>query len=299
MRGFSPSTSPGRLLLALLLATCGQFGCEGPEVEPADSPHAQANGARIVSLSPALTRVLIDLGQRESIVGRTRYAPPGLEDVPVVGDLLDPDLERITAVAPNLLIVQPSARGVDPDLARHAMSHGWHLASWHIDRLEDVERVVAEMPDVLARADGNVDHARAAATLWRTRLAERLRPSESVKGCGETLILYAVDPPAAFGRETYIDDVFTAMGGRNALDRPGYPTLSLEDVLRLDPDTIIVLAHDTEDARTQVETLAEMLPSRGGSMRMVPVGGGNLLVPGTCLVNGIAELNEALSEPSS
>lgn len=286
------------MLEILLLNAAILAGCGGGSSDEAtgSAPEPLESGARIVSLSPALTQVLIDLGQADSIVGRTRYAPPGLESVPIVGDLLDPDLERINAVSPNLLLVQPAAGGVDPDLIRYAQERGWLIASWHIDRLVDVERVVAEVPDVLARVNGDVRHARSAGSVWLSRLHVELRPSQGVKEAGRVLLLYAVDPPAAFGRETYIDDVLVALGGRNAINRRGYPVLSLEDVLALSPDAILVLSPDLGSAVEQCDSLRARLGANAEGMRIVPLEGRDLLIPGTRLLEGIETLKSAFPE---
>ena len=43
------------------------------------------------------------------------------------------------------------------------------------------------------------------------------------------------------GRDTYLDDILDALGGRNAVQAVGWVELSLEDVLRLDPEAIIIV----------------------------------------------------------
>jgi iron complex transport system substrate-binding protein len=61
---------------------------------------------RIVSLAPSITEVLFDLGLGPRIVGDTRYCdtPPEALAKPKIGGLLDPDLEKIRALNPDLII---------------------------------------------------------------------------------------------------------------------------------------------------------------------------------------------------
>ena len=136
-----------RVVAALLLplASCGGDGTGGSEVDP-------AAGLRVVSLSPAITRTLIDLGAGDLLVGRTPYCR-GLDgDVPAVGSLLEFDPEAMLAVDPDLLLVQPGAGGVAPGLAALAEREGWDLHAWRIDGLDDLRRLLAELPEVLADA---------------------------------------------------------------------------------------------------------------------------------------------------
>ena len=119
---------------AVLLIVGLLFGCtKRTPVAVDDGPRP-----RIVCLSPALAQVLIDLGLGGHVVGCTPWAPEELDSVPVVGDLLSPDLERISAVRPDLIVVQPTQRGVDTGLQALADGNGWTIAAWQLNRLSDL-----------------------------------------------------------------------------------------------------------------------------------------------------------------
>ena len=99
--------------LALLIGGCGER----------DTSSARAGGAqdadkslRIVSLSPAMTTMAIDLGLGNDLVGRTPFCR-GLESpVAVVGSLEGVDAEVLVRVEPTVVLVQPGAGGSDPAL---------------------------------------------------------------------------------------------------------------------------------------------------------------------------------------
>ena len=267
-------------LIAFLSGCC--------EVEPAVAPAARTDGPRIVSLSPALTQAMIDLGLTDALVGRTPFAPDAVASVPVVGDLLNPDLERILAVEPDLLLVQPTARGVDPALRSLAVEQGWDLVDWRIDRLDDVRGILRDVPSILGRHGADEARLQAAVDDWLVRSEAVLTPCPTIGSAGRILVLYGVDPPAGFGTETYIDDILVRLGGRNALQRPGYPELSLEDLLTLSPDTILVLGDP--DRGALLTTRFEPSPT---SPRVVTVEADALLVPGTRLLEGVGRLRTA------
>jgi len=67
---------------------------------------------RVVTLLPSLAEVVCDLGACQRLVGVDRYTnwPPQTAAVPVVGGGLDPQLEAIFRVKPDLIVMAPSSR---------------------------------------------------------------------------------------------------------------------------------------------------------------------------------------------
>ena len=286
----------GPILLVLLLAACLPWplsGCDRsePTVSERDSP-----ALRIVSLSPALTQALIDFDCDRHLVGCTPYAPPGVEDVPVVGDLLSPNLERLLVVSPTLLLVQPSSSGLDPDLAALAESRGWRIATWRIDRLDDISRIVDELPALLIEAGVEAEPIESTVEAWRRRSLELLSPDPAFEGLGRVAVLYGVDPPSAFGTDTYVDDVLVSLGIENAVRRPGYPELSLEDLLALAPDTVVVLGREFESAQASADQLAGRLDALADRTRFLGADGSQLLIPGTGVLDGVDSLRTRLRQ---
>lgn len=290
--GYEP---PCLLACLLLLAQAVSLpGCGDPS--PPNRGREEAASPRIVSLSPALSQVLLDLGQGDAIVGCTPWAPAGLESVPVVGDLLEPNLERIMAVRPDLILVQSTREGVDPALRSLAEQRGWAIASWQLNRLKDLDRLLEELPEVLGDVGGDREAARRAAAAWRAQRDRVLVADPVLAGLGTVVVLYAVDPPQVFGKETYLEDVLQELGGRNAINRTGYHELSLEHLAVLAPDAVIVLASGPTIARDQARLLRADLGERAQAMTILWVDGGDLLVPGTRLLDGVDALKASLAE---
>ena len=251
---------------------------------------------RIVCLSPALSQVLIDLGVGGHIVGCTPWAPEALDSVPVVGDLLSPDLERISAVRPDLIVVQPTQRGVDPGLQALAETNDWMIAAWELNRLSDLEGILDELPDLLVREEIDRAELDEVVRAWRARRDRLLVADEHMTTLGPTALLFGVDPPMVFGSETYLDDLWTTLGGENAFRRSGYIECSLEDLVTLSPATVVVIGNGLDQARASAESLQADLGPASGRMVFRPVDGTDLLVPGTRLLDGIASLQAAMRE---
>ena len=286
-------TRTTRFLCWLALLGCLQ-GCG--ESEAFEGGSASEPRVRIVSLSPALSQILIDFGQGDSIVGCTPWAPEELERVPVVGDLLRPDLERISAVRPDLILVQPTQLGIDPGLEKLATGRGWQVEAWTLNRLDDLDVVLEELPEALQRAGLDPTPVRGSVAQWRQRRDQLLVPEPEVEALGETVILFGIDPPMAFGGETYVNDLLESLGGRNALRGPGYLEMSLEDLIVLAPDSVLILASGPEAARGQADDLRRMLGTSAADWDIRAFDGEDLLVPGTRLLDGIERFRTRLAE---
>lgn len=94
-------------------------------------PIAQKAPQRIISVIPAITEMLFALGAGDRVVavGSFDRFPPQVEKLPRVGALLDPDLERILSLRPDLVAVYGSQTDLRQQLERAGIptfvySHG-------------------------------------------------------------------------------------------------------------------------------------------------------------------------------
>ena len=218
--------------LATAAALAFAAACGRAPVEGARTP-AAGSAARIVSLSPALTRTVCMLGGQGAVVGRTPWCDA--PDAVVVGTLEDRNLEAIAALHPTLILRQSSTE--DPALDTVAASNGATVRTWHFDRVEDVRGGLDPVAKLLAA--GGIPGAETAARDLLDRHQRAI--AVPVRSTLPVLFLFSVDPPMAFGSGTYVDDLWRAMGGANAITRAGYPTLTAEDVIRLAPSAVVVI----------------------------------------------------------
>ena len=215
----------------------------------ASAMNAQAP-ARIVSTSPSITETLFALGLGPSVVGVSQYCrfPAEVARLPKVGTFLQPDTERIVALRPDLVFVNSVASNV---------AH--RLESMHIRAVEVNDgamntvfegiRTIAGAAGVAARGDAliadlqakldRIRGASASAKRGGPRGDREIRPSVLFiigRRAGSLADLVAVGP------HSYIDSLIGIAGGRNVLSDPGlpqYPRISMETVLRLDPDVVV------------------------------------------------------------
>lgn len=247
-------------LTAVLAAV--PVGCETRTEPHAGVGAAPATGARIVSLSPALTHAAQALGAGGAVVGRTPWCRAG--EAAVVGTFEDRNLEAIAAVRPTLILRQSSVA----DEALDRAAPGARRFDCTLSSLDDVRAMVPALAAVLS-AQGIADAPQAADRIAKEHAAAMAVP---LRTRGPVLFLFSTDPPAAFGQGTFVDGLWTGMGGTNAVRRPGYPELSAEDVVGMRPVAVMVVGTATVPA-----WLHE-------SVTVVPLDAACLLEPSTAML---------------
>jgi iron complex transport system substrate-binding protein len=233
---------------------------------------SQAVPSRIVSTSPSITETLFALGLGDRVVGVSQYCrfPPEVQNLPKVGTFLQPDAERIVALRPDLVVVH----SVAGDLANRLSTMHVRVATVDVGTMAslfEAMRQIADAVGVPARGEALVadiqlklDHVAHAAVAGP-------RPS--------VLFIIGRRPGTladlvAAGPHTYLDALIAIAGGRNVLaaDRlPEYPHISMESVLRLDPDVIVdtVDMGDTAAERLARQAVNERLWAAYGGLRAV------------------------------
>lgn len=193
------------------------------------------------------------------------------------------------ALKPTLIVYQQTESGGPRDeIARLARDRSWHLASWRLDRLADVRDMIHGVGALLGSRG-----ERSAQDLLH-RFDRACAPDANAAALGPVILLFATDPPMAFGPGSYVDDLWHALGGSNAIDAGAYPELTVEQMARIDPGWVIVIGSD------QLLHAAQRLPVaalREG--RIVHAADPGLLEPGAAVIPAIESLRRALAETVS
>ena len=218
---------------------------------------------RIVSLIPAVTETLTAIGAADRLVARTRYdEDPALADLPSVGGGINPSLEFLARLDPDLVVLWASgASGVSLEDRLDEIGLDWYAAA--IQTMDDFRRHARNLGRLLglAAADSVIERVE--------RDFEAARGEWS--GRAEVEVVYAVqlDPPMTVGPGTFLDAVLGAAGAANAFgDIAGsWPLVSMEEVVRRDPDYVIVPVpgYGTPEARSDYsDPSIERLRARPG-----------------------------------
>lgn len=288
----------------VLLLFAGSFWAAARLAPPAQ-PREQrpAEPRRIVSMAPSITELLFALGLGDRVVGVTRFCqfPPAARTKPQIGGFLDPNLEAVVALHPDLVVVLVENELRTPGLAELRLPL---LTVNH----QTVEGVV-ESIGIVGRHCGRDEAARQLEESIRTRMAAVQRRSE---GLPRPRVLMAVDRTRGTGaiQDVYVaghDGYFSRLielaGGENAMPASAarFPVVSAEGVLSINPDVIIDLAGgmpgDLDDAaiRRDWDALPQVDAVR--RQRVYVISDEHLGIPGPSFVDLLEKMSEVIPDP--
>ncbi len=202
----------------------------------ADADAGQPAPTRIVSMAPNLTEILFALELDDEIVGVSDFCnyPPAAVAKPKVGGVLNPDIEAILALEPDLVVNIPGS--ASRTVVAQLEGLGIRTA---VINARTVDETFAAI-ESLGRLTGRREQAAALANRMRAELDEiktRVRTAPRRK----TLFVVSANPLRVAGGTTFIDDLIEIAGGSNiargALGK--YPQLGLEEIIARQPEVII------------------------------------------------------------
>jgi iron complex transport system substrate-binding protein len=190
---------------------------------------------RIVSLLPSLTESVCAMAQCQRLVGRDRYSnyPASVQLLPVLGGGLDPNLEAIVALRPDVVLMAVSGRA-----GKRLEALGIKVVALEPKTHADVKRVLYTLGVLL-----DVPEELGAARLWRaidkgvSAAAQSLSPQAK-----NSRVYFEVSPgPYAAGESSFIGETLKRLGVRNVVPAAlgPFPKLNPEFVVRADPDLIM------------------------------------------------------------
>ena len=232
-------------VLATVLAACagpdaaGRAPAAGAAVAATDATGHEVRLAqparRVVSLVPAVTDILVAIGAGEQLVGRTNYDTSAtLAALPSVGGGLDPSLEALLALRPDLVIAWEDRAGrTNPRLAEAGVGVFNIVSQDTADVFENAQR--------LGRLTGHDSAATALVARLRRELAA---VHASVQGRPAPRVLYLAqwEPPMTAGPGTFVMQLVSVAGGQSVFAdvQQDWPSISMEEIVRRQPDVILV-----------------------------------------------------------
>ncbi|MEE2750117.1 MAG: ABC transporter substrate-binding protein [Myxococcota bacterium] len=208
---------------------------------------SQATPDRLVVLDPGMLEVLIHLETTDSIVGRPDYTDDWDEiaSLPTMGTGLTPNYEQIVRANPDLILTQGSRGSVMTNLQKIAPTRN---LPW------------LTVPEVVEgiRSTGALLKIGSAAEELASRLETGLTDTTSADSPQVLVLLGAptqgapelwyVKPHSIHGA------ALVAAGGLNAITTKleGPPTISIEALLQIDPEMILILISDVSTTDVQI-----------------------------------------------
>lgn len=225
------------LLAVLTLAFTTHWLLRGQRTATSTFANGQHSG--VISLSPAVTDTIVRLGGDEQLVGVSDYCEV-TRDLPRVGTALSPNYETIAELKPSLLVGTNMSQDAVQKLRALAPTH---TLPWLT--LPEVTSSIVELGKLIEKEEKAQHLAR--------QFEEVLSTTPPERGPRILLVMNYGDSGSQevwFVRKNSLHGALLhAAGARNAVDREvtGLPKLSVEELLRVNPDGIIVLRGENAD----------------------------------------------------
>ena len=194
---------------------------------------------RIVSLLPSLTETVCELGQCHRLVGVDRYSnhPASVRRLPQAGGGIDPNIEAIVALRPDVVLMAASSRGV-----QRLESLGLKVLALEPKSSADAQRVMGRLGQLLEVPDAD--------RLWGAIDAGVLAAAQSLPPAARSLrVYYEVSTGGyAAGTQSFIGELMARLGVQNILtpELGPFPRVNPEYVVRANPDLIMIGARQAQ-----------------------------------------------------
>jgi iron complex transport system substrate-binding protein len=287
-------------VLASLLSACRDTpSARADNVAAPASVPAAAQPSRIVSFIPATTEMLFAMGAGDRVIGVSNYDhfPAEVERLPRVGGLLDPAVERVLALKPDLVLVYDTQTDLKQELERARVP----LFLYTHRGLSDITATI--------RALGERAGARTEAALVANRIEQALASIKTrVEGRPKprTLLVFGREPGAlrnvqASGGYGFLHDILELAGGTDVLGdvRQQSVQMSAEMILAHAPEVIIELHYgdslpaDRIDEEKEVWRILPAVPAVRRNRVHVLVGD-EFVIPGPRIVLAARRLARTL-----
>ena len=209
--------------------------------------------ARIVSLAPSLTETVYALGLQDRLVGDTDYCdyPADAQKKPKVGGAVNPSLEEIAHLRPDLVLVTRHLNTLDTVHSLDSLG----IASYATDpqSIDGILSSTKRLAEVLGAAQAGSE---VAADL-RKRL-NALSQKLGTQAPRRVLFVVWTDPLISIGKDTFIADALRRAGAVSIVDsNQDWPQVNLEEMARLQPDFLVFADSHGESSSLNLEALAE------------------------------------------
>ena len=288
------AVGPKRLIGAAFVAVIAFWAAR-----PATMEQRSASATRIVSLVPALTEMLFAIGAGPQVAAVSSYDefPPEVKSLPRVGALLDPDMERILALRPDLVVSYGSQTDVQAQLARAKI----RVFSYRHAGLAGVFTTLKDLGEAVGRpaeSERLAHEIRTGLDGIQARVRGRPRP--------RTLLVFERDPASlrgvfVSGGVGFLHEMLGIAGGVNVFADVARESVqpSIETMLARAPEVILevratglLAAADVTQAKRVWGALASVPAVQQGRIHILT--GDHLVVPGPRVVQGTEAFARAL-----
>lgn len=250
---FAPLRFGGKNLLFILVFVCFLTNCRTETVKPPiNLPTREITDdlgrkiklpetvERAVSLAPNLTEIVFAVGAGDKLVGRTSYDnfPPEAQKIQTVGDTLNPNIENIIALKPQVVLVSTASQ--IETFTKQLEANNIAVFVTNPNSLDDIYKSIQQIGEIFGKAE----KAREIVAGLQKRVAD-VEANINKKDV-KVFVQISKEPLFTIGKDSFITDLIKRAGGISVTANvtTAYPRLSKETALALNPDVIILSESD-------------------------------------------------------
>lgn len=228
-----------RSLPLLIVLTCSAWGVRMERDETGRSVAVPDHAHRVISLAPSITNTVYALGAEGDLVGITDYTefpPQAVREKPSVGKVVNPSLEQIIALHPDLVLALPEFNGAETIAGLERL--GIPVFLFATGDITNIYRSVESVGRVMGRGQqANALVAQLRAREAKVRAQSEGRPKPAV------ILVLSIDPLITAGKNAFITQMITAAGARSVTDdlKQDWAQVSVEAILPRKPDYILLM----------------------------------------------------------
>lgn len=215
--------------------------------------HLPTTPQRIISLVPSLTELLYHLDLDHQVVGITKFCihpREWFEKKTRVGGTKKLHFSVIDQLQPDLIIANKEENTLQ-DILELEKKYSVYVTD--IATLPEAIHAIEEIGKITSRV-----YQANQINIKITRAFDALPFPTAYM---DVLYLIWKDPYMSVGKDTFINDMLESVGFRNVLeDATRYPSLTNEDIVKLDPQVILLSSEPYPFKEKHIEELHQLLP---------------------------------------
>jgi iron complex transport system substrate-binding protein len=247
---------------------------------------------RVVSFAPSLTEIVFALESGKVLVGRTARCnrPRAALAVKVIGAYLNPDPERVMALNPDLVLT--TTDGARRELVERFQKLGIPVFVGDSRNMDDVFKLIRRLGKLLSReaeAERLIRPLKARRRWIAERLAHAKRPT--------VLMAVGTRPLVVAGGNSFLGALIREAAGTNIAEENAlaYFKFSIEELIKKDPDVILVLNKDCGSKRDCVEEWSRFPGLKASkTKRIYPLEADLMARPSPSIVSALEALAKVL-----
>lgn len=226
---------------------------------------------RIISLSPSITEIVYALGNGSEMIATSDYSlyPKEAQYLPIIGGYSRPNLEKIIALKPTLVIGQDFNLATLEKLQRF----GIKTLMIRLQTIDDIKKSIM----IISK---NISKDKKAFSLVKD-IDDALKDAVKAKKPHSVMIVYGLKEDLRggiyiAGHDIFFEDIIKACGNTNAYTSKflSQPVLSYENVIALNPQQIIILHSKATEPNVDIKKALDnwyAIPTEASKNRKISI----------------------------